>query len=38
MEFAESPEHEMLRAAVRDVAGGFGHKYYAEKSRTGGRT
>ena len=37
MEFAESSEHEMLRAAVRDVAGGFGHKYYAEKSRTDGR-
>jgi len=37
MEFAESPEHEMLRAAVRDVAAGFGHEYYAEKSRSGGR-
>jgi alkylation response protein AidB-like acyl-CoA dehydrogenase len=37
MEFAESPEHEMLRAAVRDVAAGFGHRYYAEKSRSGGR-
>ena len=37
MEFAESPEHEMLRAAVRDVAAGFGHRYYAEKSRTDGR-
>ncbi len=37
MEFAETPEHEMLRAAVRDVAAKFGHAYYAEKSRTGGK-
>ncbi len=37
MDFAETPEHEMLRAAVRDVAAGFGHDYFAEKSRTDGR-
>ncbi|MEO6469327.1 MAG: acyl-CoA dehydrogenase family protein [Acidimicrobiia bacterium] len=37
MDFAESPEHEMLRAAVRDVAATFGHEYYAEKVRTGER-
>ncbi|HYL52065.1 MAG TPA: acyl-CoA dehydrogenase family protein [Acidimicrobiia bacterium] len=35
MDFAESSEHEMLRAAVRDVAAGYGHEYFAEKSRTG---
>ena len=37
MDFAESSEHEMLRAAVRDVAAKFGHEYYAEKVRTGER-
>jgi alkylation response protein AidB-like acyl-CoA dehydrogenase len=37
MEFAEPPEHEMLRAAVRDVAATFGHDYYAAKSRSGGK-
>ena len=37
MDFAESSEHAMLRAAVRDVAAKFGHEYYAEKVRTGGR-
>ncbi len=37
MDFAESSEHDMLRAAVRDVAAEFGHEYYAEKVRTGGR-
>ena len=35
MDFAESSEHEMLRAAVRDVAADYGHEYFAEKSRTG---
>ena len=35
MDFAESSEHEMLRAAVRDVAATFGHEYYAEKVRAG---
>ena len=38
MEFAESPEQEMLRAAVRDVGEKFGHEYYATQSRTDGRT
>lgn len=37
MDFTESPEHEMLRAAVRDVAATFGHEYYAEKVRAGER-
>ncbi len=37
MEFAEPPEHEMLRAAVRDVAATFGHDYYAAKARSGGK-
>ncbi len=38
MDFAASPEHEALRAAVRDVAGGFGHRYYAECVATGVKT
>jgi alkylation response protein AidB-like acyl-CoA dehydrogenase len=37
MDFADSPEQLMLREAVRDVASKFGHEYYAEKSRTGGK-
>ena len=37
MDFADSPEQLMLREAVRDVASKFGHDYYAEKSRTGGK-
>jgi alkylation response protein AidB-like acyl-CoA dehydrogenase len=37
MDFSESSEHAMLREAVRDVAAGFGHEYYAEKARTGGK-
>ena len=38
MDFAESPEHEMMRAAVRDLAGRFGHDYYAEQVRSGQKT
>ena len=38
MDFTESPEQDMLRAAVRDVGAGFGHEYFAELSRRDGRT
>lgn len=38
MDFTESTEQEMLRAAVRDVGASFGHEYYAERSRAGERT
>ncbi len=38
MDFAEPAEHQMLRSAVRDVGSKFGHEYFAEKSRTDGRT
>ena len=37
MHFAETEEHEMLRAAVRDIAGKFGHEYYAERARSDGK-
>ena len=36
MDFTESAEHEMLRAAVGDIAAGFGHEYFREQARTGG--
>jgi alkylation response protein AidB-like acyl-CoA dehydrogenase len=38
MDFAEADERTMLRAAVHDIAARFGHDYYAEQARTGGRT
>jgi alkylation response protein AidB-like acyl-CoA dehydrogenase len=34
VDFAETAEQEMLRAAVRDVAATYGHEYFAEKART----
>jgi alkylation response protein AidB-like acyl-CoA dehydrogenase len=37
MDFEDPPEHEMLKAAVRNVAAGFGHAYYAEQCRTDGK-
>jgi alkylation response protein AidB-like acyl-CoA dehydrogenase len=38
MDFTEPPEHIMLREAVADLAGGFGHEYFAERSRRGEKT
>ena len=38
VDFAESTEHEMIRAAVRDLVAQFGHDYFAEQVRTGGKT
>ena len=35
MDFTESDEHALLRRAVADVAGGFGHEYFAEQVRAG---
>ncbi len=35
MEFAESPEHELLRTTVRDLAASFGHASYADAVRAG---
>ncbi|HET9729954.1 MAG TPA: acyl-CoA dehydrogenase family protein, partial [Acidimicrobiia bacterium] len=37
MDFLETPEQDMLRAAVRDLAAGFGHEYFARKARAGER-
>jgi alkylation response protein AidB-like acyl-CoA dehydrogenase len=38
VDLAESPEHEMIRAALREIAAQFGHDYFAEPVRTGGKT
>ena len=38
MNFDEGPELQMLREAVRGVADGFGHAYFAECTRTDTRT
>jgi alkylation response protein AidB-like acyl-CoA dehydrogenase len=35
VDFSESDEHTLLRRAVADVAGGFGHAYFAERVRAG---
>lgn len=37
MDFNESPEHQMLRSAVAKIASDFGHDYFVEKARSGGR-
>jgi alkylation response protein AidB-like acyl-CoA dehydrogenase len=38
MEFGASPEQEMLRDAVAKIGAGFGHTYFQEQTRNGGRT
>jgi alkylation response protein AidB-like acyl-CoA dehydrogenase len=38
MEFTESDEHVMLRQAVAQIAGSFGHEYFHERAVTGGKT
>ncbi|MCJ7673092.1 MAG: acyl-CoA/acyl-ACP dehydrogenase, partial [Acidimicrobiia bacterium] len=38
MDFAESPEHALLRSAVRDIGAGFGHDYFVEQARSGRKT
>jgi alkylation response protein AidB-like acyl-CoA dehydrogenase len=35
MDFSESAEHRMLREAVASIGAQFGHRYFAECSRTG---
>src|SRR5215813_7155664 len=37
VDFAESDEHGMLRAAAGDVAAAFGHDWFREQARSGGR-
>lgn len=38
MSFLLSDEQSVLRDSVRKIAGDFGHSYWAEKARTGGKT
>ena len=38
MDFVETPEHELLRTTVRDLAASFGHDYYAAAVRNGTHT
>jgi hypothetical protein len=38
MDFSESPEHAMLRESVAQLAGKYGHGYFVEKAKTGGKT
>ena len=38
MDFAPTDEHELLRAAVADVARSFGHEYFVERARAGDKT
>jgi alkylation response protein AidB-like acyl-CoA dehydrogenase len=37
VDFTESDEHAMLRAAAGDVAAGFGHEWFRERARAGER-
>jgi alkylation response protein AidB-like acyl-CoA dehydrogenase len=38
MDFTESPEQALLREAVAKLAADFGHGYYAERAKAGGRS
>ena len=38
MNFRESDEQRMVRDAVGAIASKFGHAYFSERARTGGRT
>ncbi len=38
MDFTESEEDGILRAAVSKITAGFGHRYYQEKTAQGGKT
>ena len=38
MDFGESSEHRSLRAAVADLVSEYGHEYYVDKAKSGGKT
>lgn len=38
MDFLETTEQSMLRLTARGIAASFGHSYFAEKARSGGKT
>jgi alkylation response protein AidB-like acyl-CoA dehydrogenase len=38
MDFMSNPEHELLRSTAAEIAGQFGHGYFVEQARNGGKT
>jgi alkylation response protein AidB-like acyl-CoA dehydrogenase len=38
MDFSESPEHVLLRESVAKLAAKYGHGYFVDKAKTGGKT
>jgi len=38
MDFTSNPEHELLRSTAAEIAAQFGHGYFVEQARTGGKT
>ena len=38
MDFRETEEQQMLREAVDGIASKYGHSYFTERARTGGKT
>jgi alkylation response protein AidB-like acyl-CoA dehydrogenase len=38
MDFTSNPEHELLRSTAAEIAGQFGHGYFVEQARNGGKT
>ncbi len=38
MDFMNNPEHELLRSTAAEIAAGFGHDYFVEQARSGGKT
>ena len=37
MEFTESTEHSLIRETVRSIGSRYGHEYYFEQARNGGK-
>ncbi len=37
MDFAETDEHQLLRSTVFEIASSFGHSYFVDQARTGGK-
>src|SRR5215211_8501271 len=38
MDFSESPEHALLRESVAQLGAKYGHAYFVEKAKSGGKT
>ena len=37
MEFTESTEHRLIRETVRSIGSIYGHEYYVEQAKSGGK-